>query len=208
MGAAACLAFAPDPALSGAAGGPLPCAVCAPAGDTGAKPPPARGCSGWGDAGLDAGMRALFAAPVDAGRSCLLACLLEAAAEHLCFMGEDDDGDGCYFEPLAPSASKAAHGGRLRGRTAAPAACGTAAPRSGRTRGCAYCGKTSAQGAALRRCAGCGVLTGVRYCSQACCRNHWVRTGHRQQCEEAQRELRERTVQQQSQLGPSAAAPG
>jgi hypothetical protein len=53
-------------------------------------------------------------------------------------------------------------------------------------RGCAVCGRTKAEGAALRRCAGCGSLTGVRYCSQRCCRDHWCKMGHRAECEAAQ----------------------
>ncbi|KIY95184.1 hypothetical protein MNEG_12778, partial [Monoraphidium neglectum] len=51
---------------------------------------------------------------------------------------------------------------------------------------CAVCGKTPADGAQLRRCAGCGRTTGVMYCGDACCRHHWVRMAHRQQCEAVQ----------------------
>ncbi|KIZ07090.1 hypothetical protein MNEG_0860 [Monoraphidium neglectum] len=53
-------------------------------------------------------------------------------------------------------------------------------------RGRAACGRTKAEGAALRQCAGCGSLTGVRHCSQRCCRDHWCEMSRRAECEAAQ----------------------
>ncbi|GBG00174.1 hypothetical protein Rsub_12931 [Raphidocelis subcapitata] len=56
----------------------------------------------------------------------------------------------------------------------------------GRSQACAVCSKTCADGATLRGCRGCSHLTGVRYCSQACCEAHWAKRRHRRLCEMAQ----------------------
>ncbi|KIZ07903.1 hypothetical protein MNEG_0058 [Monoraphidium neglectum] len=156
--------------LTGCAGAPRPiCRVCV-GGDSAEAS--RGGCGTSAAPEIGAALRKVYAEPLPLKRSAPLAVMLAAVEPAVACAAAP--GDGPAQDCLAPRA-----------------------PGSGRTRGCAYCGRTSAQGAALRRCAGCGALTGVRYCSQACCRNHWVRTGHRQQCEEAQRQLREQIVQQQ-----------
>jgi hypothetical protein len=72
-----------------------------------------------------------------------------------------------------------------------PFAAAAAAPPARRApRSCAVCSRTRRDGAELRRCAGCGLVTGVRYCGQACCRRHWEELGHRAACEAAREENR------------------
>ncbi|KIZ07905.1 hypothetical protein MNEG_0060 [Monoraphidium neglectum] len=188
IGCAALTAAVQRPAAGDGGGAGLVCSVCVGRSDG--------SCNTLDVPPIDAALRALYAAPQTAEHCASLAATLVGVAGVRAKLGEMPREDR-WFEAPASLATLNAAG------AAAPAVGPTQeclaprAPRSGRTRGCAYCGRTSAQGAALRRCAGCGALTGVRYCSQACCRNHWVRTGHRQQCEEAQRELREQNVQQQ-----------
>ena len=87
------------------------------------------------------------------------------------------------------AACGAARAGGSSGSGAGAAAGGgaTSAGGAGATTSAGGVGKDTLR---LTRCRGCGDITRVRYCGAACARDHWVRGGHRAQCEAAQEALR------------------
>jgi hypothetical protein len=174
------------------------CSTC-----TGQGPPPGPP-SAWVDPLMDGSLAAMARTPGAASPGGGLACWLAAAADAIEVAHADNEALGAgechvYYDPLVPPGwlpAAVLAGARPGQGEAAEAKANTPAGRQRRR--CAFCGATAADGAQLRRCAGCGPVTGVRYCSQACCRNHWVRAGHRRQCEEAQRRLRAQEGLQES----------